>query len=300
MTVAGLCAINGISKQAYYQARARSQDQCIEQQLVLDLVRAERALQPRLGVRKLMVVLAAELTEAGVSLGRDTMFALLREHGLLVARRRARAPRTTDSRHWMRTWPNLLRETEPTGPHQVWVSDLTYLRTRQGFLFLALVMDAWSRMIVGWHVGETLEALGCVAAVRRALRQLPAGSRPIHHSDRGTQYCCSQYVGLLTRHGLAISMTQDNHCYENAAAERLNGILKQEYGLGGEFASKAEVPRAVAQAVDLYNHRRPHTALGYRTPSSVHRAGSVAVDRESLGPNASGLTGTARPMDLSL
>lgn len=259
-----------MSKQNFYKEKRARRGRQIEEDLVLDLVRAERALQPRLGARKLLVVLAAELVEAGVVIGRDKFFTLLREHSLLVARRRPRAPRTTDSRHRLRVWPNLLRDCEPTGPHQAWVSDLTYLRTLEGFLYLALVMDAWSRMIVGWHVGATLEALGCVEAVKMALAQLPTDARPIHHSDRGTQYCCADYVELLENHGLHISMTEHNHCYENAQAERLNGILKQEYGLGSEFAGKREVPRVVAEAVGLYNHRRPHLALRYRTPAQMH------------------------------
>jgi putative transposase len=259
-----------MSKQNFYKEKRVRQRRQVEEELVLDLVRAERALQPRLGTRKLLVVLEPELIEAGVAIGRDRLFGLLGEHGLLVARRRPAAPRTTDSRHRLRVWPNLLKDCVLSRPHQAWVSDLTYLRTLEGFLYLALVMDAWSRMIVGWHVGATLEALGCVAAVKLALAQLPAGARPIHHSDRGTQYCCGDYVELLEGRGLAISMTEQNHCYENARAERLNGILKQEYGLGGEFARKSDVPWTVAQAVALYNHRRPHLSLAYRTPAQVH------------------------------
>jgi transposase InsO family protein len=216
------------------------------------------------------VRIAAELEEAGVSLGRDRFFALLGRRDLLIERRRRSGPRTTDSRHGFRVYENLLKSAELKGPHEAWVSDLTYLRTREGFLYLALVMDAWSRKIVGWHVGGTLEALGCVAAVRMALEQLPADRHPIHHSDRGTQYCCGDYVRLLELHKLTISMTQENHCYENGKAERLNGILKQEYGLGDEFARKDEVGLAVRQAVALYNEQRPHTALGYRTPAAMH------------------------------
>lgn len=265
-----------MTKQNFYKEKRHRAREAIDEALVLDLVRAERRLQPRIGTRKLVGLIAPELAEAGTEIGRDRLFELLRREGLLIARRRPFAPRTTDSRHWMQVYTNLLKNTEISGPHQAWVSDITYLRTAEGFLYLALVMDAWSRKIIGWHVGETLEALGCVAAVKMALAQLPAGARPIHHSDRGTQYCCGAYVDLLRDNGLAISMTQENHCYENAKAERLNGILKQEYGLGGEFATKAEVARVVAQAVWLYNQRRPHTALGYRTPASVH-AGQVLV-----------------------
>lgn len=259
-----------MSKQNFYKEKRVRRRRLIEEDLILDLVRAERHLQPNLGGRKLLVTLAPEFAEAGIEIGRDRFFDLLRSHALLVARRRARAPRTTDSRHRMRVYGNLLKDRLLTGPHQAWVSDLTYLRTREGFLYLSLVMDAWSRKIVGWHVGATLEALGCLASVKMALAGLPAGMRPIHHSDRGTQYCCQAYVELLEKHHLAISMTEANHCYENARAERLNGILKQEYGLGAEFTRKSEVARAVAEAVKLYNERRPHMALKYRTPALTH------------------------------
>jgi transposase InsO family protein len=212
-----------------------------------------------------------------VHLGRDRFFDVLRDHDLLIERRRRTGPRTTDSRHGFRVYGNLLKSAKLKGPHEAWVSDLTYIRTQEGFLYLALVMDAWSRKIVGWHVGATLEALGCVAAVRMAMAQLSADARPIHHSDRGTQYCCNDYVALLASRELPISMTEENHCYENGKAERLNGILKEEYGLGAEFARKDEVGLAVRQAVALYNERRPHTALGYRTPSAVHEEGKRLV-----------------------
>jgi len=272
-----LCALAGMSKQNFYKEKRARERRAVDEALVADLVRSERKEQPWLGGRKLRVVIAAELEEAGVSLGRDRFFELLGRHNLLITRRRRSGPRTTDSRHGFRVYENLLKSLELQGPHEAWVSDLTYLRTREGFVYLALVMDAWSRKIVGWHVGETLEALGCVAALRMALRQLPEDARPIHHSDRGTQYCCGDYVGLLESRKLRISMTQENHCYENGKAERLNGILKQEYGLGGEFARKAEVGLAVRQAVALYNERRPHTALGYRTPAAMHMAAGAPV-----------------------
>lgn len=271
-----LCALVGMSKQNFYKEKRVRQRQAIEEELVLDLVRAERRLQPMLGTRKLLVLIGAELAEADVAIGRDRMFELLREHRLLIDRRR-RGCRTTDSRHGLRVWPNLLKDAVLSAPHQAWVSDLTYLRTWEGFLYLALVMDAWSRKIVGWHVGQTLEAIGCLEAARMALGQLPAGQKPIHHSDRGTQYCCGEYVELLEGGGLRISMTEQNHCYENAKAERLNGILKQEYGLGADFIRKTDVAPAVQQAVGLYNHRRPHARLGLRFPATVHGALEAAA-----------------------
>jgi transposase InsO family protein len=145
------------------------------------------------------------------------------------------------------------------------------LRSREGYLYLALVTDKYSRKIVGWNVGDTLEAVGCMQALDKALAELPQQRKPIHHSDQGSQYCCHEYVKRLQERGLGISMTETNHCAENALAERMNGILKQEYGLGGEFASKTDARRAVAQSIGLYNTKRPHTALGYRVPQEVHQ-----------------------------
>lgn len=235
------------------------------------LVCQERAIQPRLGGRKLLHVLRDELADAGVLIGRDRFLEVLRRHELLIERK-VRSARTTDSRHGFAVYENLLAGLALSGPHQAWVSDITYVRTLEGYLYLCLVMDAYSRAIVGFDCSDTLEREGALRALGQSLGQLPAGAATIHHSDRGSQYCCLDYVTALSSAGVRISMTQENHCYENAKAERLNGILKQEYGLGECFGSKAEGLAAVSEAVELYNHRRPHEALGYATPMSVHQA----------------------------
>ena len=160
-------------------------------------------------------------------------------------------------------------------PNEVWVADLTYLRTEEGFLFLALLTDQMSPQIVRYHCGDTLESVGCQRALKMALRQLPVGGQVIHHSDRRVQYCCRDYVALARARGVRLSMTETNHCAENALAERMNGILKSEYGLNRCFKTKAQSRRAVAEAIYLYGTRRPHTALGYRLPAQVHaNAGS--------------------------
>ncbi len=260
-----------MSRQNYYKQRRRRQRHQVDEALVVALVRRERALQPRMGGRKLLHVLGADLAEAGVAVGRDRFFEVLTRHDLLIERR-ARSARTTNSRHGFAVYENLLADLALTGPHQALVSDITYLRTNEGFLYLSLVMDAYSRAIVGFDCSDTLEREGALRALGQALGQLPGGSKAIHHSDRGSQYCCWDYVTCLQDAGVGISMTQANHCYENAKAERLNGILKQEYGLGGCFASKTAALRAVREAVGLYNCRRPHTALSYSTPMSVHAA----------------------------
>jgi transposase InsO family protein len=259
-----------MSRQNYYACRKRRQQRQIEGDLVEQLVQQERALQPRLGTRKLYHRLRAELQAAGMRLGRDRLFAELRRRGLLVPPVRREFPQTTQVRPTLPRFGNLVKGRRVEGPNQVWVSDLTYVRTAEGFLYLSLITDQYSRKIVGMHVGDNLEALGCVAALEAALAELPSGSYPVHHSDRGCQYCCHEYVARLRERGLAISMTETDHCAENALAERMNGILKQEYGLGQSLRTKDQARQLAQQAVWLYNTRRPHTALGYDYPARVH------------------------------
>ena len=233
----------------------------------------ERRTQARLGGRKLYHLLKPELGRAGVRAGRDRFFEELRQLNLLLKPVRAEYPTTTQSGHQQAVYPNRIKDLQVTGPNQVWVSDITYVRTDEGFVFLSLVTDRWSRKIVGYHCGERLDSQGCLQALELALAMLPPEAHPIHHSDRGTQYCSQLYVGRLEQRQLGISMTERNHCAENALAERMNGILKQEYGLGQRFPTKADAVRAAAQGVWLYNHRRPHTELAYRMPAEVHESG---------------------------
>jgi putative transposase len=260
-----------MTRQNFYKARTRRERRVIAESLILELVAQERAMQPKLGGRKLLHRIAPDLASAGVSIGRDRFFALLAEHDLLI-QRRIRYCCTTNSWHGFRVYANLLNDSVLTGPHQALVSDITYIRTDEGFVYLALVMDAWSRAIVGYDCRDSLEADGARRALTMALGQLPPGGETIHHSDRGSQYCCTAYAATLKTADVRISMTEENHCYENAQAERLNGILKQEYGLGDRFACKPDAYASVAEAVDLYNHRRPHQSLAYACPMAVHIA----------------------------
>ena len=260
-----------MSRQNYYAQRRQRQRRAVDADLVIELVRQQRQKQRRLGTRKLYHLLKPQFKKAGVRMGRDRMFEELRRKNLLLEPEPAAYPHTTQSSHKLPVFGNVIKGREVTAPNQVWVSDITYLRTRENFVYLALITDKFSRKIVGWHVGDSLEAIGCVRALERALAELPAGCKPIHHSDQGSQYCCDEYIGRLQKSGLGISMTQTNHCAENALAERMNGILKQEYGLGSEFVSKTDARRAVDQSIGLYNTKRPHTALGYRVPQEVHQ-----------------------------
>jgi len=270
-----LCEGAGMSRQNYYKQRRLRERESVDESLVVELIRRERSRQPRIGTRKLLCLIEADLKSAGVEMGRDRFFGLLSRHHLLVLPKR-RSVCTTRSWHGFGVYPNLARDVELSGVHQLWVSDITYIRTLEGFMFLSLVMDVFSRTIVGYDTSDSLEMEGALAALSMAQRQLPTSARPIHHSDRGSQYCCREYIAKLKTREIGISMTEENHCYENGKAERLNGILKQEYGLGETFASKGQVPAAVKEAVALYNNCRPHNSLGNRMPMTVHRASSAA------------------------
>lgn len=269
ISVSELCVRVGMSRQNYYAARRLRQRRQIDEDLILELVRRERKMQPRLGGRKLLHLLKEDLEDADVEVGRDRFFELLAEHELLVLPKPGR-PHTTNSRHSLPVFHNLLEGKILQSANEVWVSDLTYIRTEEGFLYAALITDAYSRKIVGYHIGDSLEAEGCLQALDMALKDLPMGKLPLHHSDRGCQYCCHEYVERLQARGLSISMTEVMHCYENALAERVNGILKQEYEMDQTFRTKTQAKAAFEQAVWLYNYRRPHTKLQYRFPADVH------------------------------
>jgi len=258
-----------MTRQNYYKSRSLRQKREVACDVILTLVRDERKIQSKLGTRKLLVRINKTLAEKTVCIGRDRFFKLLRDNNLLIKRKRKYCV-TTDSNHPFKVYWNLLYGANITGPNQAFVSDITYIRVGEKFSYLALVTDCYSRNIVGWHCNDTLESVGAQKALGKALKQLPAGYRIIHHSDRGCQYCCHEYIKMLKGH--QISMTEKNHCYENAKAERVNGILKQEYGLDAVFRNKADVLKAVKEAIYLYNNLRPHQALGYRYPAQVHAA----------------------------
>lgn len=259
-----------MSPQNYYARRRTWRRQAVDVQLALELARVERLQQPRLGVRKLYHLIGAELRAAGVKMGRDRLFEELRKAGLLVPRKPSAWPKTTHFDPALPVFKNLIKRCQVSGRNQVWVADITYIRTQEAFLYLGLITDQWSRKIVGYHLGETLETCSVLKALAMALGGLQGGERPIHHSDRGCQYASHAYVKAVQQAGLRMSMTEQHHSAENALAERMNGILKQEYYLDATFESRGAARRATVQGIRLYNYRRPHTALGLSTPGSVH------------------------------
>lgn len=266
-SIASVCKEHGITRQGYHQAQQRAKERAARESLAVSAVREERRRQPGLGTRKLYRMFYSLFRR--MRLGRDKLFELLRRMGLLVRRRR-RSVATTQWWHNLRRFKNLVKDLKPTRPDQVWVSDMTYIPVADGWAYASIVMDAYSRRIVGYHLAPTLKTEGPVKALRGALRGASSTADLIHHSDQGVQYCSKQYVETLEAHGCRISMTGGGNPYENALAERVIGTLKNEYQLAYGFNSIPEARRALAEAVQFYNHRRPHLSLAYRTPAQVH------------------------------
>lgn len=263
----------GMSRQAYYQAERVAEQRHRQEQVVLDLVRDTRLEQPRIGTRKLHYLLGEALGERSIRLGRDALFALLRRHRMLVAPKRA-YHKTTMSHHRFRKHPNLLKpgpdQVIPQAPEQVWVSDITYLPTREETTYLSLVTDAYSRKIVGYHLDTHMQTVAVGKALKMALRQRRGKQLLVHHSDRGIQYCSAEYQALHEKHNITCSMTDGYDCYQNALAERVNGILKEEF-LIRQPRNLEEARQMVKASIRIYNEKRPHLSLKYKTPDAVHR-----------------------------
>lgn len=262
-----------ISRQAYYKRIRASQQRERQAHHVLKFVRKVRLLQPRLGTRKLHWLMQRE-ADTTLQTGRDRLFDILRHYRELVPRKRA-YHKTTHSHHRFRRHPNLLKagheQVVAAAPEQVWVADITYLPTRSGFAYISLVTDAYSRKIVGHHVHETLHTSSVIRAMSKALKTRDTDQSLVHHSDRGVQYCSDAYQKLHQKHGVQCSMTDGYDCYQNALAERVNGILKTELLLARPN-DLAEATRMVDESIRIYNTKRPHLALKYETPDAVHRA----------------------------
>jgi putative transposase len=264
-----LCDLFGRSRQAYYQRSKYNYKEEVKEEILLQLVKKQRELMPKLGGRKLLELIQPRLpTELGI--GRDGFFDFLRRHSLLAGKRRRRV-KTTFSNHWLRKYPNLIKEFEAVKANQLWVSDITYIETINGFVYLNLITDAYSRKIVGWAIGNTLEAKHTIEALRMALKQLPKGTEGlIHHSDRGVQYCCNEYVKLIKRNHIQISMTENGDPRENAIAERVNGILKDEWLNQMKLKSIEDAIKQIKRIVQIYNSYRPHASLNMKTPEYAH------------------------------
>ena len=273
-----LCRLFGKTRQGWYEQCDRKEERSLTWIMVLKLVQEIRQTLPRVGTRKLLHMLQPVLQEHNIKMGRDKLYDMLGHHGLLLRYRR-RKPYTTDSSHPYRKYPNLIRDLILTGPEQLWVSDITYLRLTKGFCYLSIVTDAYSRKIVGYLTHPTLASEGAVGSLIMAINTLKQKQSLIHHSDRGVQYCCADYVQVLEHCKIQISMTENGDPYENAIAERVNGILKGEFGLDKTFVSIEQAIQETNQAVAAYNYNRPHASCDYLTPANAHQQNGILRKR---------------------
>jgi len=264
-----LCSLLGYSRQAFYKFVKHAEKEALQHDLILQEVLRIRKTLKRLGTRKLLFKMEGFMSEHHIEIGRDAMFDLLATHKLLIRKRKRKVPITTFSDHWMRKYPNLIVDFIPTAPNQLWVSDITYITLKYDFSYLSLITDAYSRKIVGFYLSQTLSADGCIKALQMALKNNPQLGRLIHHSDRGSQYCCADYVSILDKHFVKISMTQSGNPLENAIAERVNGILKDEL-LEKVYLNYEQARQAIAAAISIYNYQRPHSSIDMLTPIEAH------------------------------
>ena len=269
MSLSRACKLFGTTPQAVYQARKRLQHRRSTLEPVKSLVQELRRLMPRMGTRKLYKLIKPRLDALGIKLGRDGLFSFLREHQLLVKPKRSYT-KTTYSRHWMKKHPNLYNELIVHRPEQVFVSDITYVESDEGVHYLSLVTDACSRKIMEHELSYEMKASDTVKALKQAVAGRSTSMPLIHHSDRGSQYCSALYQEELRKHNIQPSMTDGYDCYQNALAERVNGILKQEFLLY-RCKTFADLKALVAESINIYNRIRPHLSLGMKTPEEVHK-----------------------------
>lgn len=257
----------GNSRQAWYKRQKAIYKQAVEEHIILEMVRDIRKDMPRLGGRKLV----KKLQDDQVLIGRDALFDLLRREGLLVRRRRTKI-KTTQSYHWFRKYRNLIKGMSLTSPNQLWVSDITYVKTVEGHLYLFLITDAYSKMIIGYCLADNLKAEHAIQALKMAMKSLDGRSIDlVHHSDRGVQYCCDDYVTLLNENGIRISMTENGDPLENAIAERVNGILKDEWLYEIDAIDMQTAKSYVPKIINIYNTKRPHLSIDMLTPAQAHQ-----------------------------
>ena len=273
------CRLLGVTRQALYQHGWRTEELNIEAELIIQRVLDIRKRHPIIGTRKLYLMLQPFLSEHQIRIGRDKLFDLLAAYKLLV-RRKHRKISTTQSYHRFHKYPNLIREMEVTGTNQLWVSDITYYKLADKFVYLSFVTDAYSRKIIGYHAAETLEAVHSLKALQMAISGLGSSKQYtiIHHSDRGIQYCSEEYINLLRENHIQISMTETGDPLENPIAERINGIIKDEYLKQYYFNTMKELESKLCQIVPLYNNERLHSSCSMFTPAKVHE-GNLLIER---------------------
>ena len=269
-----LCGLFGKTRHAHYDHLWRDQQDTIKEEIIVQLVQGIRRSLPRLGTRKLLYLLQPELGSHGIAIGRDCLFELLDAHKLLIRQRRKKVF-TTDSHHWMHKYANLVKAMDITRPEQVWVSDITFIRVQNQWGYLSLITDAFSRKIMGYCFRLDMLALGPAAALQMALNARSYSEALTHHSDRRAQYCSKDYVGLLQSGHISISMTERGDPYENALAERMNGIIKGEFDLYSSQVSFEQTCSRIDSSIKAYNELRPHGSCDYLTPCQAHQQRNV-------------------------
>jgi len=262
-----ICRLFGLSRQAFYQYQKATEKVLIESHIVYQMVLNIRKDHPRMGTRKIYHMIKPDLQRFDIKMGRDALFDLIAENNLKVTKRKRRYV-TTNSNHVFKRYPNLIKDLEPDRPNQIWVSDITYIRTsHQEFLYLFLITDAYSKKVMGYQLARSLDGIHAVKALQDAIKNCCQSiSGLIHHSDRGIQYCSKEYIKVLNTHQIEISMTQNGDPLENAIAERVNGILKDEYL--NQYHSLTAIQ--LKKSIELYNEKRPHLSCDMLTPQRAH------------------------------
>lgn len=275
MSLESICRLFGYSKQAYYK-RTNHPSLANNDEKVLAMVLSIRKKMPKIGTRKLYFLLKNDFEKANLRIGRDQLFNILRANYLLIPRRHSYF-KTTNSRHWMKKYPNIVKEKELQCSEKVWVADITYLKTKDKNYYLHLITDAYSKKIVGYELSDNLQTSSTLKALKQAINSRIYRHSLIHHSDRGLQYCSKEYTEILKKSDILISMTENSDPYENAIAERVNGILKYEFGLIDTFEDFKNLSQQLEQSIYYYNNLRPHFSLNYNIPSQVHMKNNVKV-----------------------
>ena len=280
-----LCGLFGKTRAAIYDYQKRLQRDQLEDELVLQHVNEIRKTLPRLGTRKLHYKLAPRLQEHKLTIGRDYLFNLLAEHQLLIRRRRRKTV-TTNSRHWMRKHSNIVQHVKVVRPEQVWVSDITFIRLNNCWGYLSLITDAYSRRIMGYAFRTDMATEGNLEALKMAIENRQYPHLPlIHHSDRGSQYCSNAYVEMLVKNNITISMTQTGDPYENALAERMNGILKIEFNLYESVLGFENTCEKITASIKAYNEERPHSSCDMLVPLQAHKCSGELKKRWKKYPS---------------
>lgn len=268
----------GISRQSYYKNKTSRVKRNADLVIVRDLVMQIRCRMPRIGTRKLYYLIKDELTELNIKLGRDVLFNFLKAEHLLIKPKRSYV-KTTNSKHWMKKHPNLIKDMEVTKPEQLWVSDITYIQTDRGHNYLSLITDAYSKRIMGYELLDNLSTVGPLKALESALKSRKYTHNLIHHSDRGLQYCSSEYIHKLKENNVKISMTENGDPYENAIAERVNGILKYEFLIIDGFKNHLEAINVIKESIQIYNNERPHLSCNMLTPYQTHLQQEILIKK---------------------